>query len=115
MKSVVLATMDYLVVVVIPRRRKRPEKYFWFEHAERNAIYNAARAGIPLKGGKMYVTFLPCMDCARAIVQSGITTVVAPPLVYDNEQSKAKWAPHHERTMVLLRECGVRVRFIHEA
>ena len=24
-------------------RQNRPEKYFWFEHAERNAIYNAAR------------------------------------------------------------------------
>ena len=30
-------------------RQERPEKYFWFEHAERNAIYNAARVGTPLK------------------------------------------------------------------
>lgn len=29
-------------------RQERPEKYYWFEHAERNAIYNAARIG-PLK------------------------------------------------------------------
>jgi len=26
----------------VPERQERPEKYHWFEHAERNAIYNAA-------------------------------------------------------------------------
>jgi len=31
-------------------RQERPEKYFWFEHAERNAIYNAARIGVSTKG-----------------------------------------------------------------
>ena len=24
----------------VPERQERPEKYHWFEHAERNAIYN---------------------------------------------------------------------------
>ena len=24
-------------------RQQRPEKYYWIEHAERNALYNAAR------------------------------------------------------------------------
>ena len=27
----------------VVERQERPEKYFWFEHAERNAIYNAGR------------------------------------------------------------------------
>ena len=58
-------------------RHERPEKYIWTEHAERNAIYNAARLGIKLKGSHMYVScYLPiCCDCARAIVQSGIESV----------------------------------------
>src|SRR3954465_12147778 len=30
-------------------RHERPMKYKWTEHAERNAIYNAARVGIPLE------------------------------------------------------------------
>ena len=30
----------------IKERQERPEKYFWFEHGERNAIYNAARIGV---------------------------------------------------------------------
>lgn len=101
--------------VYTAERQGRPEKYFWFEHAERNAIYNASRAGIATKDCTMYVTFLPCMDCARAIVQAGITALVCPPLTYETEHHKEKWQPHHKRTMVLLRECGVNVRFVHES
>lgn len=58
-------------------RYQRPEKYFWFEHAERNAIYSAARQGVSLWGSTAYVTACPCMDCARGLVQSGVARVVA--------------------------------------
>jgi dCMP deaminase len=51
------------------------EKYYWFEHAERNAIYNAARAGIGIAGCRLYVSLFPCSDCARGIIQSGIIQV----------------------------------------
>jgi len=59
-----------------PERHKRPEKYMWFEHAERNAIYNAARMGISLNNTTAYVSWFPCTDCARALVQSGIKRIV---------------------------------------
>ncbi|SER84591.1 dCMP deaminase [Tranquillimonas rosea] len=59
--------------------RATGEKFFWIEHAERNAIYNAARAGTALEGCTIYVNRFPCADCARAIIQSGIVRVVAPP------------------------------------
>ena len=39
-----------------PERQERPEKYFWFEHAERNAIYNAARIGTPLVNSTIYLS-----------------------------------------------------------
>lgn len=57
------------------------EKYFWFEHAERNAIYNAARVGIPLLGCEIYSTLFPCSECLRGIVQSGLSKLktYAPP------------------------------------
>ena len=42
-------------------------KFFWIEHAERNAIYNAARSGAALDGCTIYVTRFPCADCARAM------------------------------------------------
>lgn len=58
---------------------KRPEKYMLVEHAERNAIYSAARNGISLQGASICIWASQpigvCADCARAIIQSGITTV----------------------------------------
>jgi dCMP deaminase len=54
----------------------RPEKYLYFEHSERNCIYNAARIGIPLAGCTFYVTGIPCVDCMRAIYQTGASEVV---------------------------------------
>lgn len=61
----------------VDERHERPAKYRWTEHAERNAIYNAARVGIPLAGCAMYTTgrAIACTDCARGIIQSGITVL----------------------------------------
>lgn len=58
--------------------RASGEKFFWFEHGERNAIYNAARIGVPINGCTLYVNRFPCSDCARAIIQSGTKRVVCP-------------------------------------
>jgi dCMP deaminase len=48
----------------------------FMEHAERNAITNAARIGLAVKGCTMYVTLPPCDGCARAIVNAGISEIV---------------------------------------
>lgn len=46
-------------------------------HAEMNAIFNAARHGISVLGGTMYVTVMPCFrPCAPAIVNAGIRRIV---------------------------------------
>ena len=52
----------------MPERQEKPEKFYWFEHAERNAIYNATLIGTSLKGCKMYTNGIPCADCARGII-----------------------------------------------
>lgn len=45
-------------------------------HAEQNAIFKLARDGEPGLGATIYCTHLPCMQCAKAILMSGIKTVV---------------------------------------
>lgn len=62
----------------VKERNERPAKYLFTEHAERNAIYNAVRANIPIKGCRLYLNYspCPCADCARAIIQSGIVEVI---------------------------------------
>lgn len=57
----------------VPERQVRPDKYYYFEHAERNAIYNSDK---DLEGSTLYVTHFPCADCARAIIQNQIARVV---------------------------------------
>ena len=49
-------------------------KYPFVVHAELNAILNAG--GKSLAGSKIYVALFPCNECAKAIIQSGISEVV---------------------------------------
>lgn len=56
---------------------ERPRKYMLIEHAERHVVYQAANQGISLKGACMLCPWAGCADCARAIILSGITTVIA--------------------------------------
>lgn len=45
-------------------------------HAEMNAITDAARTGVALRGSVLYCTTYPCHNCAKHIVASGIERVV---------------------------------------
>jgi len=54
-------------------------KYFYVAHSELNAILNYR--GGSLEGAKIYVLLFPCNECAKAIIQSGIKTIV-----YDSDK-----------------------------
>ena len=54
-------------------------KYLYSTHSELNAILNYR--GGSLEGTKLYVTLFPCNECANAIIQSGIRT-----LIYDSDK-----------------------------
>ena len=49
-------------------------KYYYSTHSELNAILNYR--GGSLEGSKLYVTLFPCNECAKAIIQAGIKTVI---------------------------------------
>lgn len=49
-------------------------KYVYTVHSELNAILNYR--GGSLEGAKLYVSLFPCNECAKAIIQAGIKTVV---------------------------------------
>ncbi len=93
----------------VPERLVRPTKYLWIEHAERNAICNAARCGTPLDGCTLYVEIMPCMDCARAIVQAGIREVIVSQSRMA-EYSSDYYDEHFGNSEVLFSEAGVVVR-----
>ena len=45
-------------------------------HAEANAITKLAKSNNSSIGATLYVTLSPCIECAKLIIQSGITRVV---------------------------------------
>ena len=45
-------------------------------HAEANAITKLAKSNNSSIGATLYVTLSPCIDCAKLMLQSGITRVV---------------------------------------
>lgn len=92
----------------VPERMERPTKYFYAEHSERNAIYNAARIGTPLQDCTLYVTSKPlkfptCADCARAIIQSGIIRVVQE----SPNGDYARWKESCDAALKMYQEAGV--------
>jgi dCMP deaminase len=44
-------------------------------HAEMNALLQCAKFGVPTSNAEIYVTHFPCIQCCKAIIQSGIKTV----------------------------------------
>lgn len=88
-------------------RYERPNKYLWTEHAERNAIFQAARIGTPLEGCTMYLPWFPCMACARAIVQAGIAQLVA----VKPDTTDPQWGEEFQAALALLKEAHVIVTY----
>ena len=86
------------------------EKYYWFEHAERNAIFNAARVGISTLDCKLYSTLFPCSDCLRALIQSGIFTLntFAPP------RGDEYFQRSFEVSLEMASEAGLQIMFFDE-
>jgi dCMP deaminase len=91
------------------RLDNRNERLQWATHAEANAICNAARAGTSLEGCVLVCTHMPCMNCAKLIVQCGIKEVIAPA---PDEYFLQNWGDDLQRSVALFMECGVRLRSI---
>ena len=60
-------------------------KYAYVTHSELNAILNYR--GGSLEGCKIFVTLFPCNECAKAIIQAGIKTVIYASNKYDGSPS----------------------------
>jgi dCMP deaminase len=91
----------------LTERHQRPAKYVWTEHAERNAIFSAVRVGVSLHKAMMYLPWFPCPDCARAIVQAGIETLVA----VKPDTTDSRWGEGFVTSEGILRECGIAIRW----
>lgn len=76
-------------------------KYPFVTHSELNAILNYR--GGTLEGTKLYVSLFPCNECAKAIIQAGIKTIV-----YDSD--KYDGTPSNLASKKMLTAAGVEFR-----
>jgi len=86
-------------------------KYPYVEHAERNAIFNAARKGVSLDGAEIYIYsekgYYPCDECTRAIIQSGIVRIIMAFGINENTD-KYDWTATRE----MIKASGIGLRFL---
>jgi dCMP deaminase len=72
-------------------------------HAEENAVAQAAYHGISIRGATIYCTYSPCLRCTKLIINAGIETVIF----------NARYELD-DTSLSLLKECGIEVRGILE-
>ncbi len=89
----------------VDSRHERPAKYKWTEHAERNAIANAARTGTSLLDSTAYVPWFPCADCGRLLIQAGVKRLVCEAPDFDDP----KWGDDFRIVKQMLEESGVEI------
>lgn len=88
-----------------PERHSREgkQKYLWYEHAERNAIYNLVRSGCAGSSCVMYCNSFPCADCTRAIIQAGLSEL----RTFAPDFNDPNFGHHYAVSDTMLREAGV--------
>lgn len=95
----------------IEDRHQSPEKYFWYEHAERNSIYGCAELGISSKDSTLYLNTFPCSDCARSIIQGRIKEIYIHKQYSDlhKQTNLQKWEESFKRSAQMLKETNIKV------
>lgn len=82
-------------------------------HAELNAMLQAAKLGVPIDGGTMYISATdkggdiwggpPCHRCIVHVIQSGIKRIVT----YTMKKTPSRWRGSLEESLNLIEEAGV--------
>ena len=91
-----------------PKRWERPAKYDYVLHAEQVALMDAMKHRYDITGSRLYLygmgpPTVPCLACARLIIEAGITSVAGRaykllPDAWENECANA---------LQLLNEAGI--------
>lgn len=67
-------------------------------HAEQNAIIQAALHGVGIEGGTLYCTFMPCIICAKMLINAGLKRLVFKGFYPD------------DMSMAMLKESGLEIQ-----
>jgi dCMP deaminase len=75
-------------------------------HAELNAILNCP---FDPAGGTIYVNSFPCHDCAGAIIQKGLSRVIAPLSAKEEAEKSEHWKLSCDLAAGMFKEAGVKM------
>lgn len=94
----------------LPLYKNREYKLAITIHAEKNALFNAAKNGAHTEGCSAYVTFPPCSQCAAALIQAGVKYVFCP----DPRMAPERWQKSFKTASDILTEAGVKTLYYSE-
>lgn len=84
-------------------RHERPNKYFYFTHAEDNALENYPRA--KAKGCTAYITHFPCSACTRRLLNNKIKRIVT--IKRPSTDFDERWKADMTAALDMLREAAI--------
>ena len=86
----------------------RETKQKYVVHAEHNSILTAARFGISTLNAVIYTNGLPCNNCMKSIIQSGINEIVIHSLW--PEMKHSDWEDLSKISKTMMEESGLKFR-----
>ena len=90
------------------RYLNRETKYKFVVHAEHNSILTAARFGISTSEATLYTNGLPCNNCMKAVIQSGISEIVIHSVW--PEMKHSDWDDLSKVSKTMMEESGLKLR-----
>lgn len=99
------------------RLNNREIKYKFVVHAEHNAILNAARIGASLDESILYIDSWPCSNCAKSIIQSGMSKIVlnGDSELFNDTGFLERWKEEIELAKSMFEESGIKIEIYYKA
>jgi dCMP deaminase len=89
------------------KRVNKNNKHIYPNHAERDLIYHAAKKGIKTEGLTIVMPWLPCIQCANAIISSGIKKLIVHKQMI--ERTRTGWQKELENALEIMFEAGIKI------
>jgi dCMP deaminase len=107
--NVLLEANNYFPIGVdkIKGAYEKPKRDFINNHAERAAVFEAARTGLKTSGLTMVMPWLPCLPCANSVIASGIETLVCHKQMVD--KTRDDWKPELIDALKLMSANNVKI------
>ena len=82
-------------------------KHIYLNHAERDLIYKAAKSGIKTNGLTIVMPWLSCIQCANAIISSGIKKLIVHKQMI--ERTRKEWQKELKDAVKIMEEARIKI------